>query len=92
MVCTSVKEGYDCFFMNKNGCDFNGGSCHQIVEQCEGCQKVKDFPAGTFCLSFPDPATRWRIGTCSMATHLEASNEKGNGKLNPLKASKRGAH
>ena len=92
MVCTSVKEGYECFFMNKKGCDFNGGSCHQIVEQCEGCQKVKEFPAGTFCLSFPDPAARWRIGTCSMATHLKASNGKGNGKLNPLKASKRGAH
>ena len=92
MVCTSVKEGYDCFFMNKKGCDFNGGSCHQIVEQCEGCQKVKEFPAGIFCLSSPDPATRWRIGTCSMATHLKASNGKGNGKLNPLKASKRGGH
>jgi hypothetical protein len=27
-----------------------------------------------------------------MATHIKASNEKGNGKLNPLKASKRLAH
>lgn len=92
MVCKSVKEEYDCFFMNKKGCDFNGGSCHQIVEQCEGCQKVKEFPAGIFCLSFPDPTTRWRTGTCSMATHITASNGKGNEKLNPLKASKRGVH
>jgi hypothetical protein len=27
-----------------------------------------------------------------MATHIKVSNEKGNGKLNPLKASKRLAH
>jgi hypothetical protein len=27
-----------------------------------------------------------------MATHIKVSNDKGNGKLNPLKASKRRAH
>jgi hypothetical protein len=42
-------------------------------------------------LSFPDPSIKWRVGTCSMATHMKASNNKGNGKLNPLKASKRKA-
>ncbi len=91
MVCASVKEGFECLFMNKKGCQFNGGNCHPVVEQCEGCQKTKDFPAGEYCLSFPDPAIKWRVGTCSMATHLKASTSKGNGKLNPLKASKRKA-
>ncbi len=91
MVCTSVKEGYECFFMNKKGCEFNGGTCHTVVEQCEGCQKVKDFPTGKYCLSFPDPASKWRHGNCNMATHLKAASDKGNGKLNPLKASKRRA-
>ena len=92
MVCVTVKEGMECFFMNKKGCQFNGGSCHPIVEQCDGCQKINEFPAGKYCLSFPDPAIKWRVGTCSMATHVRASNEKGNGKINPLKASKRMAH
>ena len=92
MVCVTVKEGMECFFMNKKGCQFNGGSCHPIVEQCDGCQKINEFPAGKYCLSFPDPAIKWRVGTCSMATHVSASNEKGNGKVNPLKASKRMAH
>lgn len=92
MVCTSVKEGYECFFMNKKGCEFNGGTCHTIVEQCEGCQKAKDFPTGKYCLIFPDPASKWRYGNCNMATHLQqATSKKGNGKLNPLKASKRRA-
>ena len=89
MVCITVKEGIDCFFMEKNGCQFNGGSCHSIVEQCDGCQKVNEFPTGKFCMIFPEPASKWRVGTCNMATHVKASNGKGNGKLNPLKASKR---
>ena len=92
LVCTTLKEGVDCFFMNKTGCQFNGGNCHQIIEQCDGCHKVQEFPAGNYCLNFPDPTTKWRVGTCSMATHIKVSNEKGNGKLNPLKASKRRAH
>ena len=89
MVCQSVKEGIDCFFMKKTGCHFNGGNCHTVIEQCEGCQKVKDFPTGTYCLSFPDPSIKWRVGTCNMATHIKKSNGNGNGKINPLKASKR---
>lgn len=89
MVCATVKEGSECLFMGKKGCQFNGGNCHPIVEQCEGCQKIKEFPAGIYCLSFPEPATKWRVGNCSMASHLKVSKAKGNGKLNPLKASKR---
>ncbi|MGD9039085.1 MAG: PxxKW family cysteine-rich protein [Desulfobacteraceae bacterium] len=77
--------------MSKQGCQFNGGNCHPVIEQCEGCQKVKEFPTGKYCLSFPDPTIKWRVGTCSMATHLQATKAKGNGKLNPLKASKRRA-
>ena len=92
MICTSAKEGYECFFMNKNGCQFNGGNCYPIIEQCDGCNKVKEFPTGKFCLNFPDPSIKWRVGNCNMASHVKASNGKGNGRLNPLKASKRKAH
>jgi hypothetical protein len=92
MVCTSVKEGKECFFMSSKGCQFNGGTCHTVVEQCEGCQKVANFPTGDYCLIFPDPASKWRLGTCNMATHLKGKAKAGNGKLNPLKASKRMAH
>jgi len=92
MVCATIKPGVDCFFMNKKGCQFNGGSCHPVVEQCNGCQKAKEFPAGTYCLIFPDPAIKWRSGSCNMATHLsKAGNSPAQGKINPLKASKRGA-
>ena len=92
MNCTSVKEGSDCFFMTKKGCEFNGGTCHSIVEQCEGCQKIGDFTTGKYCVSFPDPSNKWRVGNCNMATHVKTVSKKGNGKINPLKASKRAAH
>lgn len=90
MVCNSVKEGTECFFMKKKGCQFNGGSCHIVIEPCEGCQKVKEFSTGRYCLVFPDPAAKWRAGECNMATHVvKETGKKENGKLNPLKASKR---
>ncbi|MBW1978187.1 MAG: PxxKW family cysteine-rich protein [Deltaproteobacteria bacterium] len=93
MVCQTVRQGFECFFMNKKGCQFNGGSCHPIVEQCNGCQRAMEFPTGTYCLSFPDPAIKWQAGNCNLATHLKkAGNGTSRGKLNPLKASKRRAH
>jgi len=91
MVCATLKEGIECFFMNKDGCQFNGGKCHSIIEQCEGCQKVQEFTDGKYCLSFPDPTIKWRTGNCNMATHVKVVSNKGNGKVNPLKASKRAA-
>ena len=91
MVCQTVKKGMECFFMTKNGCQFNGGSCHTVVEQCEGCQRIQELPAGRYCSIFPDPSAKWRLGQCNMATHLrEDNNKNGNRKINPLKASKRG--
>ena len=91
MICTNAKEGVDCFFMNKKGCQFNGGICHTTVEECETCEKIEEFPTGTYCLTFPDPAAKWRAGRCNMATHLTDDKKKGTGKVNPLKASKRRA-
>ncbi|OPX36010.1 MAG: hypothetical protein B1H11_08240 [Desulfobacteraceae bacterium 4484_190.1] len=92
MVCTSVREGYDCFFMSKKGCQFNGGTCHPAIEQCSGCENIKTFPTGDYCLMFPDPSVKWRTGNCNMATHLQETTAKRNMKINPLKASKRKSH
>jgi len=74
--------------MSKRGCQFNGGSCHPIVDQCDGCQRIIEIPTEKYCMSFPDPAIKWKIGVCNMATHIKISNT-GNNKVNPLKASKR---
>ncbi len=89
MVCTTVRNGFDCIFMSKRGCQFNGGSCHPVVDQCDGCQRIIEIPTGKYCMSFPEPDIKWKTGICNMATHVTINNKKGNIKVNPLKASKR---
>jgi len=89
MVCASVRQGSECIFMSKRGCQFNGGSCHPVADQCDGCQRIIEIPTGKYCMSFPDPTIKWKTGVCNMATHIQINNKTGNVKVNPLKASKR---
>lgn len=88
MVCSTMKAGAECAFMTKNGCGYNGGTCHPIVEQCEGCQRTVEFSARKFCSSYPNPSIKWRASVCNFATHarVESLDKQ---KINPLKASKR---
>ena len=92
MRCESVKPGIDCTFMTKKGCSFNGGKCHEIVESCNGCDRTVGHNGGTYCVSFPEPAIKWRRGACNLATHVKSEKSQASMvKLNPLKASKRAA-
>ncbi len=90
MICQTTKKGDDCHFMSKNGCTYNGGTCQPIVEQCEGCEKIKEYAGGKYCSAYPNPALKWKNGTCNFATHVkrEVKKEK---VINALKASKRKA-
>ncbi len=90
MDCTMAKPGVECVFMTKKGCSFNGGTCHQIVEECDGCDRSSGFPGGWYCAACPDPSLKWKAGKCNMATHVKDVNKTKTGKVNPLKASKRG--
>ncbi len=89
MICKTMKKGVECFFMTKKGCSYNGGRCYPVVERCEGCERIQEFPEGRFCSVFPDPAARWRHGNCSMATHIGEKKETKPKMINPIKASKR---
>jgi len=91
MVCQTVKKGTECFFMTKKGCNFNGGTCHPIVEKCEGCDRIIEYPSGKYCSTYPHPEIKWQNGRCNFATHVKDAAQKGNKKLNALKASKRKA-
>ena len=92
MLCTTEKNGTECFFMSKRGCTFNGGRCHTVVPSCEGCNHVKEFENGNFCVPYADPAAKWRAGICVKATHVKRDSgaEQETKHVNPLKASKRG--
>ena len=56
MICTTIKEGAECPFMSAKGCSYNEGICHQIVEQCQGCNRGAEYSAGWYCSACPDPA------------------------------------
>jgi len=91
MICETLKAGTECAFMTKAGCGFNGGSCHTIVEQCQGCQRIMELPSGQYCTSYPNPAVKWKSSNCNFATHSKSDAQSQQAKVNPLKASKRGS-
>ena len=89
MNCTTIKQGKECPFMTTTGCSHNGGICHQVVEQCNGCDRGNEFSSGWYCTACPDPSLKWKLGKCNLATHIKADAGSSKAKLNPLKASKR---
>jgi hypothetical protein len=91
MDCATLKIGTACNFMSPKGCSYNGGACFGVIEQCTGCDRAKEFPTGVFCISFPDPKQKWKLGNCNMATHIKKAPVQNTPKINPLKASKRSA-
>ena len=88
MNCQTVKTGFDCAFMTKNGCGFIGGSCKAIIDKCDGCAKIIDYEASKYCKVYSDPASKWLMGRCPTATHVKLEIKETQ-KINPLKASKR---
>ncbi len=45
-----------------------------LVEQCDGCERTLAEGDQKFCQSFAFPDTKWRLGACSMATHLKTES------------------
>ncbi|MDL2260197.1 PxxKW family cysteine-rich protein [Deltaproteobacteria bacterium OttesenSCG-928-K17] len=48
-----------------------------IIEQCNGCDRVLNENGSQLCASFAAPETKWRLGPCSMATHIKIESAKG---------------
>lgn len=72
------------------GVVLNGFILSPCVEQCAGCDRVREFESEEFCSSYPDPASKWAGGRCNFATHVKVQAATA-AKVNPLKASKRAA-
>lgn len=89
MLCQTIKKDKNCFFWGDVGCTQVGGQCRPVVESCDGCSRVEDWPAGRYCASYPVPKHRWTLGICNMASHLNLEQAGVQRQLNPLKASKR---
>ncbi len=89
MQCQTVQPGLECGFWSKNGCVFEGNSCHNVVEACEGCERIVDSSIGPVCTAYPAPEKKWLGGLCNFATHQKVEIANIEQKINPLKASKR---
>lgn len=72
------------------GVKVNGFVISPVVEQCNGCDRVREFEGEQFCSSYPVPSSKWVGGRCNFATHVKAEVVAA-AKVNPLKASKRAA-
>lgn len=60
-----------------NGTTINTMADHRpVIEQCNGCDRVKSDGAAQMCSAFAFPDTKWRLGPCSMATHIKAESAK----------------
>ena len=73
-----------------DGVQLSGVILQPIVEQCNGCDRIRNFEEQEFCASYPTPAKKWTLGRCNFATHVKAETII-KAKVNPLKASKRAA-
>ena len=92
IACNTVRPGVECEFMAAHGCNYDGGTCYQVNEICEGCSNVVEFKSGKFCAVYAEPAAQWELGICSFASHQRyVPSAKGAISTNPLKASKRAA-
>ncbi len=89
MVCTTIKNGTECPFMTSKGCTYNNGTCQQIIDKCDGCNRTIEMSTGWYCASCPEPSIKWKTGNCNLATHVVTAPAKTKAKLNPIKASKR---
>ena len=89
MLCTTVKKDNDCNFMTSQGCTYNDGSCHTIVEKCNGCDHVVSFQENQYCMAYADPSSKWVLGRCNFATNVIKDGLKESKRVNPLKESKR---
>jgi len=89
LLCTTIREGQECAFMTPAGCSYNGGMCHEIVEQCDGCGRKSEYASKWYCTACPEPEAKWKNGNCNLATHVKTMRASKAQKINPLKASKR---
>jgi len=91
MQCTVIKIGQACTFATTDGCGFGAAdeTCNVVIDKCEGCGHIQEWPTGRYCGVFVDPAEKWNRGICNFATEARIEQNVSKKKVNPLKASKK---
>ena len=52
-----------------------------VVEQCAGCDHVLKEENFQRCSAFAFPDAKWRLGACTLATHIKSDAAKAGGKV-----------
>jgi len=92
MAKKKVVSSLEGSVMSDAGLTYKGVIMEQIIEKCEGCERVADVEGSKYCPTYAQPEKKWAHGVCNFATHVRAEVDKaGKVKVNPLKASKRAA-
>ncbi|MFH1885737.1 MAG: PxxKW family cysteine-rich protein, partial [Pseudomonadota bacterium] len=65
MICVTIRKDSECAFMTKKGCSFRDGSCLPVTEACTGCARILEKEGAKYCASYPDPAVKWKLGSCN---------------------------
>ncbi|UQZ87981.1 hypothetical protein C4J81_01610 [Deltaproteobacteria bacterium Smac51] len=60
-----------------------------IVEKCSGCDRVASEGDTQTCTAFAFPDSKWRLGNCSMATHIKVEGGKEKVRVGQQKQKKR---
>jgi|TergutMp193P3_1026864.scaffolds.fasta_scaffold22672_2 hypothetical protein len=63
--------------MNGPALQTAGSTSRPVVEQCLGCDRILKETDDQRCSAFAFPDAKWRLGPCSMATHIKAETAKG---------------
>lgn len=70
---------------------YGSGFFKQILDKCEGCERIVAVESGKYCRTYAEPAAKWKNGLCNFATHAKPEIVTASVKVNPLKAAKRAA-
>lgn len=68
---------------------YTDGTFEQVVEECIGCERIIEIENAKYCITYIQPAAKWRRGMCNFATHAKPEIKLVKVRVNPLKASKR---
>jgi hypothetical protein len=67
--------------MNGPALQTGGSTARPVVEQCLGCDRILKETDGQRCSAFAFPDAKWRLGNCSMATHIKTDTGKSTDKV-----------
>lgn len=68
---------------------YSSGFFKAVIDKCEGCERIVAVEDTSYCQTYAEPASKWKLGICNFATHVKPEIAATVIRVNPLKAAKR---